>query len=122
VPGAASANTLLATLELGESRPPGCSSIGRTVWYRVVPDASGRLVASTAGSGYDTILAVYASDPAGRPGALLACNDDFPPGLQSRVLVDVAAGQPYYLQAGGWAGSGGRLALAVSMAASGTTP
>jgi len=119
VPGSASAQTQSATTEVGEPRP--CASIGQTVWYRVVPGSSGTLTASTAGSGFDTALALYSGSSL-TALTVLGCNDDVDLGgdLTSRVSANVTAGRTYYLQAGGYNGDNGSLALNVSMG--GTTP
>ena len=60
----------------------------------------------TAGSNFDTVLAVYTWD--GIIFTEVACSDDYPPGefrtLQSQVTFDAAAGTTYYIQAGGFDG------------------
>jgi thermitase len=111
--GSGAGSNSAAALQAGEPRP--CGSIDRTVWYRIVPSTSGALTASTAGSGFDTVLAVYrGSSITGLAG--LACNDDYNGGLQSQVQVQVTAGQTYYVQLGGYGSSRGRYALRVSLA------
>ena len=120
VPGSASAQTQSATTETGEPNP--CAPIGKTVWYRLVPGSSGTLTAATAGSGFDTVLALYRGSSLAALTSL-ACNDDvnYDAGdLTSRVSASVTAGQTYYIQAGGYDGAGGSLALNISMG--GTTP
>ena len=115
VPGSASAQTQSATLESGEPRP--CGSIDKTVWYKLVPGSSGTLTAETAGSSFDTVLALYS----GSSTTALACNDDVSSSdRSSRVSASVTAGQTYYLQAGGYNAAGGSLALAVSLQATST--
>jgi hypothetical protein len=94
-----SGSTGSATLEGGEPIP-SCVNIGNTVWYRLAPQAAGVLTASTTGSTFDTVLAVY------RGGSLtsldeLACNDDAADST-SEVSLGVAAGDTYYLQLGGF--------------------
>jgi thermitase len=114
LPGFGAGSNSSATLQGGEPRP--CGSINRTVWYRVVPGASGALTASTAGSGYDTVLAIYRGSSLTGLTAL-ACNDDYGGTLQSQVQVQVTAGQTYYVQVGGYTSwSRGRYQLTVSLA------
>jgi hypothetical protein len=81
--------------------------VGHTVWYRI-EGTGGSVTVDTAGSDYDTVAAVYASDGAGGfnpvPGA---CVDDVavqPIGatLQSAVTWDTVAGTTYYVQIGGF--------------------
>lgn len=83
-----------------------------SVWYRYTPALNSVIEASTIGSAYDTILAVWT----GTRGALVnrACNDDAS-GLQSRVTVTVSAGTEYYMQVAGYtANAAGSLKLAVT--------
>ena len=81
--------------------------VGHTVWYRIV-GTGGPVTVDTAGSDYDTVIAVYTSDGAGGftpvPGA---CVDDValqPIGrsLQASVTWDTVAGTVYYVQIGGF--------------------
>ena len=78
--------------------------IGHTVWYTVTGTGD-PITIDTAGSAYDTVIAVYA----GSPGALepVACVDDVlldPVGrtLQAAVTFDTVAGETYYVQIGGF--------------------
>jgi hypothetical protein len=81
--------------------------VGHTVWYQIVGTGE-PVTVDTAGSDYDTVIAVYTSDGAGGftpvPGA---CVDDValdPVGrtLQSAVTFDTVAGTTYYVQIGGF--------------------
>jgi hypothetical protein len=51
-------STERATLQPGEPQP--CAAIGATVWYMLFTDTPSRVELSTAGSSFDTVLAVYA--------------------------------------------------------------
>ena len=110
-PGSAAGSTSGASTESGEPKP--CGRIGRTVWYRVVPDGSGTLTASTAGSGFDTVLALYRGTSLGNLSAL-ACNDDNGGTNQSRVSAGVAAGEVYYIQLGGYRNATGAYTLTLT--------
>ncbi len=86
---------------------------GFTAWWTFV-GTGGPVTIDTAGSNFDTILAVYT----GSPGSFtqVACVDDvFEPdfSLQSRVTIETLAGVTYYVQAGGFGGDSGRLQLVV---------
>jgi hypothetical protein len=81
--------------------------VGSTVWYRIVGTGD-PVTIDTAGSDYDTVIAVYTSDGAGGfdpvPGA---CVDDVPVQplgrtLQAAVTFDTIAGTTYYVQIGGY--------------------
>ena len=85
---------------------------GATIWYRVTPEQDGTLTATTFGSSFDTVLAVYEGEPS--EDRLLKCSDDYNWDLTSRVSVEVTAGATYYVQAGGFDGDTGRLKLRVT--------
>ena len=93
---------------------PDCAGKGPTVWYRFTPAADMRLEVNTFGSSYDTTVSVYSGSPTALTS--LACNDDAE-GVQSRVRVDVQAGQTYWIMVGAYAsGAGGSLVLAMQVA------
>lgn len=81
--------------------------VGNTVWYRIVGTGA-PVTVDTAGSDYDTVIAVYTSNSAGGftpvPGA---CVDDVPVQpigrtLQAAVTWNTVAGTVYYVQIGGF--------------------
>ena len=86
---------------------------GNTAWWRFVGNG-GPMTVDSAGSNFDTVIAVYT----GSPGSFtqVACVDDvFDPefSLQSRVTIDTVNGTTYYVQAGGFGGDSGRLQLVI---------
>jgi len=91
-----------------------------TVWYSVTAESDGPLTIDTAGSDFDTALAVYAADGSldPIPGA---CNDDVgvPPFgrlIQAQVTFEAVAGTTYLVQVGSFPGDGqlyGKLIIAV---------
>jgi hypothetical protein len=88
---------------------------GRTVWYSIEGDGA-PITIDTAGSNFDTALAVYEVD--GDTLAEIACVDDVPTGdttrtLQASATFDTEAGVTYLVQVGGLWGEAGRLLLAV---------
>ncbi|MHB0874970.1 MAG: hypothetical protein ACYC5O_02875 [Anaerolineae bacterium] len=107
----ASQSTVGATAA-GED-PEACSYTSRWagVWYRYTPARSGRLTATTLGSGYDTVLSVWI----GARGALaaVACNDDYG-GFSSLVSFAVEAGTTYYIEVAGFSDATGFLQLTVT--------
>ena len=90
VPAVIEADTRSATHDTVERR----CVLGRSVWYRYRPSASGPQRITTIGSNYDTLLAVYSGSRS--PRARLACNDDAV-GLQSAVRPDLTAGTRYWI-------------------------
>lgn len=89
---------------LAPEEPISCTSAGRTLWYTVT-GTGGELTVDTAGSNFDTAIAVYASD--GGTLTEIACADDVPPfefvrTLQASVTFPTDAGATYYVQVGGF--------------------
>ena len=108
-------DTTAATLEQGEQRP--CGDIGATVWYEFVsPPLDVALSVDTAGSDFNTVLAVYTltaivpSPPGGL--TLISCVDDAG-GPLARLQFAAKANTTYYIQAGGAAGATGLLKIAL---------
>lgn len=85
--------------EPGEPLHAGNSG-GRSVWFAWVAPASGNLTASTVGSDFDTLLAVYQGTGFNNLLAL-ASNDDFPPDVTSQVTLPVVAGGTYRIAVDG---------------------
>ena len=105
-------DTSAATLETGEKQP--CAGIGKTVWIRFTATANGPVTVSTAGSLFDTAVAVYTG--AGKaPGDLVPvdCNDDADGSAQSSLTITATAGTTYAVQIGGYAAAGGALRVAI---------
>jgi hypothetical protein len=76
-----------------------------SVWYRLTAPGDGTLIASTAGSNYDTVLAAY-TGACGRLGPV-ACNDDDGGSIQSTIVFPVSAGTNYLLEVTNFGGPGG---------------
>jgi hypothetical protein len=99
------ASTAGASVEDGEQLCIDNES--KTVWYRYVPAETRTIVVSTVGSDFDTVLtAFYGTDLLGLTE--FACNDDAI-GLQSKLKLQVYAGNTYFLRVGGYNGAGGSL-------------
>ena len=88
------------------------AKMAKTAWFRF-DGTGGKVQVSTAGSTFDTLLAVY------NAGFTPKCNDDAEgPKSTSRLAIDTVQGSPYYIQVGGCTGNGcgatsGTLALTV---------
>jgi hypothetical protein len=81
-----------------------------SVWYRVRVGESGRLSLSTAGSTYDTVLALFT----GTRGtlALVECNDDIVSSRSSELVLRVQSGVDYWVEVAAFGTtSGGSLVL-----------
>jgi len=91
---------------------PVCGApIGCSVFFSLVPPDPGTLFLNTAGSSFDTVMAVYRRSPT-NPLVLVqvACNDDIGTGpLTSALSIPVMAGVTYLVQVGGYQGANGTL-------------
>ena len=71
-------------------------SYGSSLWFRVLPEATGSVTVETTGSDYNTVAAVFTE--AGGTLGEVACNNDAAPGTRtSRVTWDAASGQTYWV-------------------------
>lgn len=123
IPAAPFANiqtTVGATMEAGEVQPssitspgqPRCptSTIGATVWYKYKPAIRQSLSASTLGSDFDTLLAIWVDWAGDGVLTLVGCQDNFG-SRQSRIQFAGSAGINYWFQVGGKNGVSGSLAF-----------
>jgi subtilisin family serine protease len=101
-------NNLWATREPGEPVHAGVGS-GHTLWWRWRAYRDGIATFSTAGSDFDTVLAVYTGR---KVDALreIAANDDFG-SLQSQVSFRAERGTFYYIAVDGFGGATGNVML-----------
>jgi subtilisin-like proprotein convertase family protein len=100
-----------ATLELGE-RPHAGHVGARSVWFAWTAPAAGTWSFDTAGSSFDTLLAVYTGTVMEQL-VTVADNDDAEglPNRASRVTFTAAAGTRYLLAVDGYVGATGDLVL-----------
>ncbi|MGB0651884.1 MAG: hypothetical protein ACPGQL_01680 [Thermoplasmatota archaeon] len=111
LPFATSADTTVATSEVGEPQPCG-QGIGKTVWYRYDAPHSGTVTVSSAGStGFSPTRAVLTVYEGASLGGLtkIACSDQRAEG--DVATFDATAGHAYYVQAGGRSSASGQLEL-----------
>jgi|GEM_PF-474798 len=112
----ASGNSAGASFEPGEPYHAGVPG-GRSVWFAWTAPQDGLVTVTTAGSTFDTVLAVYTG------GGLISflvveSNDDDPTqtdALTSRLWFTARRGQVYYIAVDGYNGAGGFYSLLVSM-------
>jgi hypothetical protein len=105
-----------ATRESGEPRHAGNAG-GRSVWWTWTAPASGTVTIDTAGSNFDTLLAVYTGTSV---SALtpVASNDDAGGGtVSSRVTFAATAGRQYQIAVDGYGGASGSIALRLNLPA-----
>src|SRR5207245_10850358 len=106
-----------ATKEPGERNHAGNEG-GKSVWYRWTAPSSGVWTFNTAGSSFDTILAVYAGSALSNL-VLVASNDNVPGTNTSSVTCNATNGIVYQIAVDGFQPDLGELA-APAPPASGT--
>ena len=81
-------------------------------WYKFSAETSLRVMVSTCGSDFDTVLSVYSECP-GEEDNEITCNDDAC-GVQSEVEFEATAGGEYLIRLAGYRGDTGNYTLAVA--------
>jgi hypothetical protein len=94
-----------ATKEPGEPSHAGNPG-GASVWYSWTAPSSGPVVVETAGSNFDTLLAVYTGTGLGSLSTV-GSNDDATGVLTSRVAFTASQGLTYRIAVDGFNGGGG---------------
>ncbi|MCK6370506.1 MAG: hypothetical protein L6Q83_04110 [Gammaproteobacteria bacterium] len=115
LPGGAagvSGSTFGATGEPGEPDHAFVSAPASSVWWSWTAPAAGRVTVSTAGSSFDTVLAVYTGSAAGGLSEVAA--DDDHVDLTSQVVFGASAGTDYGIAVDGFGESQGHVELAVT--------
>jgi Ca2+-binding RTX toxin-like protein len=85
--------------ESGEPNHAGNTG-GKSVWYKWTPQASGTTTIDTAGSNFDTVLAVYSGGAVNSLTPVASNNDDN--GLQSKVSFTANTGTTYQIAVDGF--------------------
>ena len=98
-----------ATKENGEPSHAGDSG-GRSVWYRWTAPSSGTWALDTAGSSFDTMVAVYLGS-AVNALTVIASNDDTRAARTSRLTFAATVGTTYRIAVDGWGGDNGNFLL-----------
>ena len=112
--GTISGTNVGATKETGEpSHDPGGTVGGGSVWYTWQAPSSGSVTFTTAGSDFDTVLAVYTGTTiSALSSTLVVSNDDVVSGdVSSSVTFTATAGITYRIAVDGWGGESGNIKL-----------
>jgi len=110
IPATATGTTAGATKEVGE---PAHGSAGpfRSLWFRLDADRNGMVSLSTAGSAFDTVLAVYKGSELGKL-TKVAANNDAGVGIRTSLLqFSMLAGTTYFIAIDGNVGATGAYVL-----------
>jgi bacillolysin len=95
-----------ATKESGEPNHAGNAG-GKSVWYKWTPQASGTTTIDTAGSNFDTLLAVYTGGAVNSLAEVASNNDNNAP--QSKVSFTANAGTTYQIAVDGFGAAAGNI-------------
>ena len=105
LPYTAKGNTSYASTETGEPQICGLPA-ERTVWFRYDAPANRKVIATTFGSDYDTVLGVFTGSSLSDLTPV-GCNDDKGVGTHSKVKFKALANTTYWFVVSGKAGSSG---------------
>lgn len=103
------ANNAAATAQTGEPAHAG-NSAAKSLWWKWTATAAGPVTLSTAGSSFDTVLAVYTRESLASLQTVIF-NDDVDGGTTSRVLFTAVAGVTYHIAVDGFRGASGTVKL-----------
>lgn len=105
-----------ATKEVGE--PNHAAPGGRSVWWEWTSPGAGTVVIRTAGSSFDTLLAVYSGVAVAElSDSLVASNDDVGRSETSLVAFNAEAGVRYRIVVDGFNGDSGTIQMALAYSA-----
>jgi len=102
-----------ATAQIGEPKHAGERG-GKSVWWCWTAPANGTLILTTAGSAYDTLLAVYTGAEVAALSVVRSNDDESSILRTSRTTTSVVAGEVYRIAVDGYQGNQGTIQLAGS--------
>ena len=111
--GSVTGTNVGATKELGEPNNPDSPNSTKSVWYQWQAPSTGTVTITTAGSTFDTVLAVYVGTSLTSLGTAIAHNDDIPDvqgqphNVTSSVMFPATAGTVYRITVNGFDNGGG---------------
>lgn len=91
----------LASIESGEPQHAGVASVAASLWWNFTPATNGSVLVDTAGSGVNTVLAVYTNNTISTLQQVVATND-VGTRQQAYVLFDAKAGVNYRIAVAGY--------------------
>jgi hypothetical protein len=111
--GTVTGSNVGATKEAGEPNHAGNVG-GKSVWWTWTPSASGNATISTAGSSFDTILAVYTGTTIPTLTQVAANDDVSTNNHTSQVTFGAVSGVTYQIAVDGFNGASGNITLVVT--------
>jgi hypothetical protein len=107
-----------ATSESGEPQHAGIAP-AKSVWWSWTATSTGTCTLSTAGSGFDTVLAVYQGSSVGALTAVASNDDSASGGITSLLSFPVTSGAVYRIAVDGKSGASGAITVKGSVAVPG---
>jgi hypothetical protein len=109
-------NNSAATKEVGEPNHGGYAGNpgGKSLWWRWTSGSDGLLTISTAGSSFDTVVAVYTGTDVAEL-TTIGHDDNSGPGQASQLTVRVLPESVYYIAVDGYNGTSGDVQLSLSV-------
>jgi hypothetical protein len=100
-----------ATKEIGEANHAGNAG-GKSVWWSWTPAVNGRVIVSTAGSSFDTLLGIYTGSSVSTL-MNVASDNNSGPALTSRASFSCERGIAYRIAVDSVGGASGNIALSI---------
>lgn len=114
-------SSISTTKEAGEPSHLNGNSGGASIWFRWQAPSSGLVTVTTAGSNFDTVLAVYTGSSVSGLAKLVENDDEnYPSIITSRAQFTAVAGTTYRIAVDGYDGDSGNVTLNWSLAGCGT--
>jgi len=112
--GAFITNNKRATMELNEPLHAGVASVAASLWWNFTPASTGAVLIDTAGSTFNTVLAVYTNNTLTTLGSVVSTND-VGSRQQAYLYLNGTAGVTYRIAAASYdTNSTGTLRLAIT--------
>jgi uncharacterized repeat protein (TIGR01451 family) len=108
--GSATGTSLLATEEAGEPVHGG-SGGAHSVWWKWTAPAAGQVTLATAGSGFDTLLAVYTGSAVAALTSVASNDNTSGATTASSLLFEAQSGTQYQIAVDGASGGAGAVSL-----------
>jgi hypothetical protein len=102
------------TKETGEPFHAGNPG-GKSIWWRWTAPGSGQVTISTAGSTFNTLLAVYTGNSLSGLSLKASDNNSLGGTNRSRVTFSASAGETYSIAVDGYNGASARISMTLSM-------
>ena len=119
--GSKSGSNVGATMETSEPKPSVQSSSTGSIWYKWTAPSSGTATFNTIGTGFDTVLGVYAGTSVSSLTEIKSDDDGGGSDRTSKLSFEAVSGTTYRIAVYGYSGKTGSITLNWSMSAAPAT-